>query len=138
MNLKMTQLWSSSAPGRDISLTSDCFLYVRLFTNSVILSATMRVSIGSRHALRSAHNFRVSPSTLRRQTTLASSSSSGSTVNPDEIAHFSRLSAQWWDERGEFGMLHKMNPVRTQFVREKLVRHKIVRHIVSAIHGGVW
>ena len=85
----------------------------------------MRVSIGSRHALRSAHNFRVSPSTLRRQTTLASSSSSGSTVNPDEIAHFSRLSAQWWDERGEFGMLHKMNPVRAQFIRDRILR---VRH----------
>lgn len=46
---------------------------------------------------------------------------SSSTVNADEIAHFSRLSSLWWDERGEFGMLHKMNPVRMQFVKEKLV-----------------
>ena len=44
-----------------------------------------------------------------------------STVNADEIAHFSRLSSLWWDERGEFGMLHKMNPVRMQFIKEKLV-----------------
>lgn len=44
-----------------------------------------------------------------------------SSVNPDEIALFSRLSSQWWDERGEFQMLHKMNPVRVQFIREKLV-----------------
>ena len=44
-----------------------------------------------------------------------------STVNASEIAHFSRLSAQWWDERGEFALLHKMNPHRMQFVREKLL-----------------
>ena len=49
------------------------------------------------------------------------STSSTSSVNPEEIALFSRLSDQWWDERGEFGLLHKMNPVRMQFVRDKLL-----------------
>ncbi|KAI8974524.1 ubiquinone biosynthesis O-methyltransferase [Trametes punicea] len=44
-----------------------------------------------------------------------------SSVNPDEIAHFSKLSQQWWDERGEFGLLHKMNPVRVEFVRSKVL-----------------
>ena len=44
-----------------------------------------------------------------------------STINSDEIAHFSKLSALWWDEQGEFQMLHRMNPVRMRFVREKLV-----------------
>lgn len=44
-----------------------------------------------------------------------------STVNEAEIAHFSRLSSLWWDERGEFGLLHKMNPARTQFIREKIL-----------------
>lgn len=43
------------------------------------------------------------------------------TINPLEIAHFSRLSSQWWDEQGEFGFLHKMNPVRVQFIRQKLL-----------------
>ncbi|KAF9458166.1 S-adenosyl-L-methionine-dependent methyltransferase [Collybia nuda] len=43
------------------------------------------------------------------------------TANPSEIAHFSRLSSQWWDEKGEFGFLHKMNPVRVQFIRQKLL-----------------
>ncbi|KAI0741565.1 S-adenosyl-L-methionine-dependent methyltransferase [Daedaleopsis nitida] len=45
-----------------------------------------------------------------------------SSVNPEEIAHFSRLSQLWWDERGEYGLLHKMNPVRVGFVRQKVVR----------------
>ncbi|KAI0629141.1 ubiquinone biosynthesis O-methyltransferase [Trametes polyzona] len=52
---------------------------------------------------------------------VSSSVGGQSSVNPDEIAHFSRLSQQWWDERGEFGLLHKMNPVRMQFIRNKVL-----------------
>lgn len=48
-------------------------------------------------------------------------SSSESTVNADEISFFSRLSSQWWNETGEFAFLHKMNPVRMQFIREKFL-----------------
>lgn len=44
------------------------------------------------------------------------------TVNADEIAHFSKLSEHWWDEQGEFKMLHRMNPVRVQFIRDRVVR----------------
>ncbi|KAK0202619.1 S-adenosyl-L-methionine-dependent methyltransferase [Desarmillaria ectypa] len=44
-----------------------------------------------------------------------------STVNAAEISFFSRLSSQWWDERGEFAFLHQMNPVRMQFIRQKLL-----------------
>ncbi|KAI0291039.1 S-adenosyl-L-methionine-dependent methyltransferase [Multifurca ochricompacta] len=44
-----------------------------------------------------------------------------STVNDEEIAHFSRLSKLWWDERGEFTLLHKMNPHRMRFIREKVL-----------------
>ena len=43
------------------------------------------------------------------------------TANPSEIAHFSRLSSQWWDEQGEFAFLHRMNPVRVQFIQQKLL-----------------
>jgi 2-polyprenyl-6-hydroxyphenyl methylase/3-demethylubiquinone-9 3-methyltransferase len=50
--------------------------------------------------------------------------SSFSTINSDEIAHFSRLSSQWWDEQGEFGLLHKMNPTRMEFVRQKVMQGK--------------
>jgi len=44
-----------------------------------------------------------------------------STVNAAEVAHFSRLSSQWWDEKGEFALLHRMNPVRVQYVRDKVI-----------------
>lgn len=43
------------------------------------------------------------------------------TINASEIAHFSRLSSQWWDEQGEFAFLHRMNPVRVQFIKDKLL-----------------
>ena len=48
------------------------------------------------------------------------SRASSSTVNADEIEFFSKLSSQWWDERGEFAMLHRMNPARVGFIRDKL------------------
>lgn len=58
----------------------------------------------------------------RRYYALTANMATKSTVNADEIAHFSRLSEHWWDESGEFGMLHKLNPVRAQFVRDRVVR----------------
>ena len=48
-----------------------------------------------------------------------------STVNDAEIAHFSRLSDLWWDERGEFALLHKMNGHRMRFIREKLLLESV-------------
>ncbi|EJU03814.1 3-demethylubiquinone-9 3-methyltransferase [Dacryopinax primogenitus] len=42
------------------------------------------------------------------------------TVDPIEIEHFSKLSAQWWDEHGELKMLHRMNPPRVAWLKEKI------------------
>ena len=58
---------------------------------------------------------------MRQVARLSTVSASSSTVNADEVALFSRLSSEWWNERGEFGLLHKMNPVRVQFVRDKIL-----------------
>lgn len=52
---------------------------------------------------------------------LARRLSTAASVNAHEISHFSRLSAHWWDEHGEFQYLHKMNPVRMDFLRHKLL-----------------
>src|SRR5437879_4319976 len=38
--------------------------------------------------------------------------SPGSTVDPAEIAKFSRLAAEWWDPKGKMAPLHKINPLR--------------------------
>ncbi|EJC98235.1 3-demethylubiquinone-9 3-methyltransferase [Fomitiporia mediterranea MF3/22] len=52
---------------------------------------------------------------------LSTAASPTSSVNEEEIKFFSRLASQWWDESGEFGLLHRMNPVRVRFIRNKLL-----------------
>lgn len=41
-----------------------------------------------------------------------------STLDPAEIAKFNALAAEWWNPKGPFGALHRMNPVRLQFIRD--------------------
>ena len=45
------------------------------------------------------------------------------TSDPAEIAKFSALAAEWWKPDGPFGALHRMNPVRLQYIRELALRH---------------
>lgn len=37
-------------------------------------------------------------------------------VDPAEIEKFSALASKWWDTEGEFGPLHQINPLRTQWI----------------------
>ena len=46
----------------------------------------------------------------------------GSTVDPVEIAKFSRLSEEWWDPRGKMAPLHKINPLRLTYIRDAACR----------------
>jgi 2-polyprenyl-6-hydroxyphenyl methylase/3-demethylubiquinone-9 3-methyltransferase len=46
-----------------------------------------------------------------------------STLDPAEIAKFSALAAEWWNPKGPFGALHRMNPVRLHYIREKAISH---------------
>src|SRR3954471_22517501 len=50
------------------------------------------------------------------------SSTSGSTVDPAEIAKFSKLSDEWWDPRGKMAPLHKINPLRLTYIRDAACR----------------
>jgi 2-polyprenyl-6-hydroxyphenyl methylase/3-demethylubiquinone-9 3-methyltransferase len=45
------------------------------------------------------------------------------TVDSAEVEQFSRLAAQWWDERGPMAMLHKFNPVRLSYIRDQVAAH---------------
>jgi 2-polyprenyl-6-hydroxyphenyl methylase/3-demethylubiquinone-9 3-methyltransferase len=40
-----------------------------------------------------------------------------------EIAKFAVIADQWWSPKGKFAPLHKMNPIRLEFIRGELVRH---------------
>jgi 2-polyprenyl-6-hydroxyphenyl methylase/3-demethylubiquinone-9 3-methyltransferase len=42
-----------------------------------------------------------------------------SSVDPEDVARFSRIAAEWWDPRGKFAPLHRFNPVRLAFIREQ-------------------
>jgi 2-polyprenyl-6-hydroxyphenyl methylase / 3-demethylubiquinone-9 3-methyltransferase len=44
-----------------------------------------------------------------------------STLDPAEIEKFSALAAEWWNPKGPFGALHRMNPMRLQYIREKAI-----------------
>jgi 2-polyprenyl-6-hydroxyphenyl methylase/3-demethylubiquinone-9 3-methyltransferase len=45
-------------------------------------------------------------------------STPGSTVDPAEIAKFSKLSDEWWDPNGKMAPLHKINPLRLTYIRD--------------------
>lgn len=47
------------------------------------------------------------------------------TINADEILKFQRDSAHWWDESGAFAPLHRINPVRMEFMVGVLKKYKI-------------
>lgn len=46
------------------------------------------------------------------------SSSSYSSVNASEVAHFNALASSWWDPHGPSRILHLMNPLRHDFIQD--------------------
>ena len=58
------------------------------------------------------------------------SGASSSSVDPAEIAKFSKLSAEWWDPHGKMAPLHKINPLRLAFIRDAACR-KFDRNVRS-------
>jgi len=45
------------------------------------------------------------------------------TIDPAEIEKFSALAADWWNPKGPFGALHRMNPARLQYIRDVATEH---------------
>lgn len=45
------------------------------------------------------------------------------TVDPEEVARFSAMADEWWDQNGPFRPLHKFNPVRLGFIRDQICTH---------------
>jgi len=46
-----------------------------------------------------------------------------STAEADEIARFAAMAESWWDPAGDFRPLHRLNPVRLEFIRDHVARH---------------
>jgi polyprenyldihydroxybenzoate methyltransferase / 3-demethylubiquinol 3-O-methyltransferase len=43
-----------------------------------------------------------------------------STINRAEVSHFDHLASSWWDPNGPSRLLHRMNPLRVQFITSLL------------------
>ena len=46
-----------------------------------------------------------------------------SSVDPEEVAKFDRLAADWWSPTGSMKPLHKLNPPRLRYIRERIAAH---------------
>lgn len=53
------------------------------------------------------------------------------TVDADEIERFSRIASEWWNPTGKFKPLHRMNPLRIQWILDQAVKHLHVK----SLHG---
>ncbi len=45
------------------------------------------------------------------------------TVKEEEILHFQKDSAHWWDEKGPFAPLHRLNPARMEYIKAQICAH---------------
>lgn len=52
-----------------------------------------------------------------------SSQSAASSIDPADVERFSAVAAEWWDPRGKFAPLHRLNPARLAFIRERALAH---------------
>jgi len=46
-----------------------------------------------------------------------------STIDQKEIIKFSKLSNEWWDEKGKFKPLHEFNPTRLKYIIRGIKKH---------------
>ncbi len=44
-------------------------------------------------------------------------------IDPREVDFYTRMAETWWDEGGPFWPLHKLNKLRTTYIRNKLCAH---------------
>ncbi|NTU77440.1 MAG: bifunctional 2-polyprenyl-6-hydroxyphenol methylase/3-demethylubiquinol 3-O-methyltransferase UbiG, partial [Alphaproteobacteria bacterium] len=49
--------------------------------------------------------------------------STPSTIAPEDVARLAALADEWWDPEGAFHILHRIHPLRIQYVREQICLH---------------
>jgi 2-polyprenyl-6-hydroxyphenyl methylase/3-demethylubiquinone-9 3-methyltransferase len=47
----------------------------------------------------------------------------GASIVADEVKQFARHAGDWWDPNGSEAMLHRLNPVRLQYIRDQIDQH---------------
>ncbi len=48
---------------------------------------------------------------------------SSSTIDAEDVARFTAIANEWWDERGKFAPLHRLNPARIGYIRDQIIYH---------------
>jgi len=61
-----------------------------------------------------------------------------STVNPIEISHFTALSSNWWSPNGTSRLLHKLNPLRVQYLRSHITDFTGKKALDVGCGGGIF
>ncbi|QQV75434.1 Ubiquinone biosynthesis O-methyltransferase [Rickettsia tillamookensis] len=46
-----------------------------------------------------------------------------SSIDKKELEKFEKISHNWWNKDGEFGILHRINPIRLEYIIEKITSH---------------
>ena len=54
---------------------------------------------------------------------IADSCEHSKSIDPAEVAFYDRLADTWWDQSGPFWPLHRLNGLRTRWLRERLCAH---------------
>ena len=84
----------------------------------------------------------MSDATTQPRSNTSAGTISGATIRADEAAHFGRLAKDWWDPKGSSAMLHRLNPVRLQFLREAIDLHWAgdieARQPLAGRRGDAW
>lgn len=44
-------------------------------------------------------------------------------IDTFELNKFKKTSKEWWDKKGEFSILHKINPIRIEYITKKIKKH---------------
>ena len=55
---------------------------------------------------------------LAEKETANSAKAEGASIDPEEVARFSRIAEEWWDEKGKFKPLHRINPARIGYIKQ--------------------
>ena len=50
--------------------------------------------------------------------------SKNTTIDADEIRHFDKMAADWWDEDGTFRALHRLTPPRINYICQQVARFR--------------
>ncbi len=59
------------------------------------------------------------------------------TINPREIAHFTKDAPDWWNEDGKFKPLHALNPTRLEFITGQIAAHFKIKPTKSLPLSGL-